>query len=136
VEYVNLRPLPTRDRLAYAWAQGQSMRRRMSARLRRRLGVAPAVADPRLAALGLAQAAAARAYVARPYPGAAVVFVAQRRNTRHYLDPLFGWGKLVTGRLEVRLIPIAEGSVIQHPEGARAIAAELFERIRLDVAGA
>jgi amino acid adenylation domain-containing protein len=129
VEYANLRPLPVRDRVAYAWAQGRRLTERLAARVRR-LGPPPADADAALVALARAQSAAARAYVARPYPAPVVVFMSQRRHTRHYVDPQFGWGQVVTGRLDVRLVPIAEGTVIQHPDGARAVATDLVERIR------
>ena len=129
VEYANLRPLPSRDRVAYAWAQGHRLAGRLAARIRR-LRPPPPDVDSALVLLARAQAAAARAYVVRPYPAPVVVFMSQRRHTRHYVDPQFGWGQVVTGRLDVRLVPVAEGTVIQHPDGARAVAAELMERIR------
>jgi amino acid adenylation domain-containing protein len=128
VEHANLRRLPMRARLAYFQAQGHRILGRLMMRLHRP-GVAADV-DAGIATLARAQAVAARAYTARPYPAPVVLFMAQRPYTTHYVDPHFGWRDLVTGRLDVRLVPIGEGTVIQHPEGARVVAADLAERIR------
>ncbi len=127
VEYENLRPLAMPERLAYGRAKARSVAERLGRRVARRTGAISEI-EPRVAAVQQAQRTAARAFRARAYPGSIVLFMAQRTFTRSYVDPSFGWGGLAR-ELTVRLVPLPDGSVIQHPDGARVVAAELRERI-------
>jgi amino acid adenylation domain-containing protein len=131
VEYENLRLLAMPERLAYGRAKTRSVVERIGRRVARRTTGLREV-EPRVAALQQAQRTAARAFRAHAYPGAVLLFMAQRPFTQSYVDPSFGWGRLAR-ELTVRLVPLPDGSVIQHPDGARVVAAELRERIgRLD----
>jgi thioesterase domain-containing protein len=129
VEYSNLRPLRMGERWTYSAAQAQQLARWIARAVRRRLGLPTVQSHARVSALARAQSTAARAYRRRPYQGSAVLFMAQRLHTRHYVDPGFGWGHVVR-RLEVCLVPVPEGSVIQHPEAVSTVAADLLGRIR------
>jgi amino acid adenylation domain-containing protein len=129
VEYSNLRPLRMWERWSYSVAQGRQLARWIGRVARRRLGLPTVQRHASVSTLAQAQSVAARAYRRRPYHGPAVLFMAQRLHTQHYVDPRFGWGHVVR-RLEVCLVPVPEGSVIQHPDAVSTVAAELLGRIR------
>ena len=126
VEYANLAALDARGRLAYA-----------RARLDRAGGQVAALVgagrdtedDPFVEQVARAQTLAARGYRPGPYAGPMVVYKAQHRLTSHFVDPWFGWRELVRDGLDVRLIPSRGGSIIQDPDGAAAVAADLARRI-------
>ncbi len=126
VEYANVAALGGRDRAAYATARLDRVMRRLAGLAGRRRDGND---DPLVRRVARAQSLAARAYRPGPYDGALVLYRAQHRLTSHYVDPHFGWRDLVRGELEVRLVPSAGGSVIQDPQGAALVAADL--RLRL-----
>jgi thioesterase domain-containing protein len=129
VEHANLAPLSSGDRLVYVAAKVGAVIGRARAVAARRLGRLEE-SDPNLRNLARAHSQASRAYVPRPYQGSILVFWAQRPLARRFVDPTFGWGDLAPRGLEVRPIRVPEGSLIQNPEAARAIAAELAPRLR------
>jgi thioesterase domain-containing protein len=70
-------------------------------------------------------------YVPRPYPGDVWIF---RSRHEAYADDL-GWGPLVGGRLEIRLVPGQHADVLKPPyikESARQLAAAVDEVIAAD----
>jgi len=129
VEHANLAPLSSGDRLVYVATKVGAIVGRARALAERRLGRI-GEPDPNLRRLALSHSQASRAYVPRPYEGPMVVFWAQRPLARRFVDPSFGWGDLVRRGLEVRQIRVPEGSLIQNPEAARALAADLAPRLR------
>ena len=125
-EYKNLAGLSPRDRVAYARATLEHAVHRLATLGGRRL---TSEEDPLVRKVAEAQSLAARAYRPAPYDGTVVLYKAQHRLTRHFVDPWFGWKALVGEGIEVRLIPSAGGSIIQDPDGAAVVAGDLRHRI-------
>jgi amino acid adenylation domain-containing protein len=126
VEYANLAALDTRGRFAYARDRLDRAGGRVAALVGAR---DTGEDDPLVERVARAQTLAARGYRPGPYEGPMVVYKAQHRLTSHFVDPWFGWRGLVRQGLDVRLIPSRGGSIIQDPDGAAAVAADLARRI-------
>ena len=131
VERANLAGLGLWQKLAYVAAKGRAVTARIGAVAERRRSLRARI-DRERDALSRAQRIASRAYAPKPYAGPVMLFWAQRPFARRFVDPRFGWGGLVTEGLEVRPVPVATGSLIQEPDAARVVAAEL--RARLEAA--
>ena len=58
-----------------------------------------------------------------------MLYKAQHRLTRHFIDPWFGWKSLVGDRIEVQLIPSRGGAIIQDPEGVSLVAEDICRRM-------
>jgi thioesterase domain-containing protein/acyl carrier protein len=58
---------------------------------------------------------AIRDYVPQVYPGQATLFRTRHQPTRVYSDPLFGWGSLVAGGLEIRDVPGLHLTLLTEP---------------------
>jgi amino acid adenylation domain-containing protein len=58
---------------------------------------------------------AIRDYVPQVYPGQATLFRTRHQPTGVYYDPLFGWGSLVVGGLEIRDVPGLHLTLLTEP---------------------
>jgi amino acid adenylation domain-containing protein len=54
-------------------------------------------------------------YVPQVYPGQATLFRTRHQPTRVYYDPLFGWGSLVAGGLEICDVPGLHFTLLKEP---------------------
>jgi thioesterase domain-containing protein len=105
----NLKALGPADRLRYLAAGAGQVGERVATGARR---LWDPVRDRAGAAINRAHRRAQQAYRPRPYPGRITLFRVRHPLTRAFADPLFGWGSLARGGVDVRLVEGRAGSVL------------------------
>lgn len=128
VEYANLTALSPKEKLAYMLVKVKSGAARIKAKIARHLGLGPLL-PPHFRTVHEAHRQAIRDYSPHVYRGHLLLFWARHYLVRFFMDPQFGWGGVTSGRLDIRLIPGIQGTVLDEPR-VRSVAEQLQEYTR------
>ncbi len=115
--------LEGRDRLEYVLAKAKKAKKRFDIKRRNKLRhlqnkLYVSMGHPLPANLKRAEQSLLRAadeYVAREYPERITLFRALSQPLGIYRDPTLGWGKVVTGELEIYDVPGFHGALVAEP---------------------
>jgi aspartate racemase len=139
INFLNLLRLRPEDKLPYIKQRAVWLHGRMTRKIAKTFNLSmrrPSTEDSHpYALITEAFSQAIRDYVPQVYPGQATLFRTRHQPTGVYYDPLFGWGSLVAGGLEIRDVPGLHLTLLTEPcvqvlgERLRACIDEALENV-------
>jgi aspartate racemase len=119
INFLNLLRLRPEDKLPYIKQRAMWLHGRITRKIAKTFNLwmrRPSTEDSHpYALITEAFSQAIRDYVPQVYPGQATLFRTRHQPTRVYYDPLFGWGSLVAGGLEIRDVPGLHLTLLTEP---------------------
>ena len=139
INFLNLLRLRPEDKLPYIKQRAVWLHGRITRKIAKTFNLSmrrPSTEDSHpYALITEAFSQAIRDYVPQVYPGQATLFRTRHQPTGVYYDPLFGWGSLVAGGLEIRDVPGLHLTMLTEPcvqvlgENLRACIDEALEEV-------